>query len=243
MHCGQARPFTQENTPPLWIACVTSLPLMCVSVALLVKEERLWRAQLPSMGVKTFQHTGKEAARIFFCYCCIMAGRNREVLLLALRCLTLISQLILQMLQSHQTQLQQRGTEGGFLSVVQHILLARDVRQLTCVHIFYACGIHSEPQTHTALVSADPNSMLLHAKFNTAQGKAVFVFALSLLPHAEDTNHKKQGETHRAGLLIDFIEWAWNKWLHYSAKGGSSSYFYVSWLLCITGTPVDPGSM
>lgn len=55
--------------------------------------------------------------------------------------------------------------------------------------------------------------MLLHAKFNTAQGKAVFVFALSLLPHAEDTNHKKQGETHRAGLLIDFIEWARNKWV------------------------------
>lgn len=30
MHCGQARPFTQENTPLLWIACVISLPLVCV---------------------------------------------------------------------------------------------------------------------------------------------------------------------------------------------------------------------
>ncbi len=35
-----------------------------VCVTLLVREQRLWRAQLPSMGVKTSQHTGREAARI-----------------------------------------------------------------------------------------------------------------------------------------------------------------------------------
>lgn len=66
---------------------------------------------------------------------------------------------------------------------------------------FCARGVYSQPPPHTALVSPASNSVLLYAKFNIPQGKAVFVFALSSLPHAEDTNHKKQGENtqHWAG--------------------------------------------
>lgn len=88
----------------------------------------------------------------------------------------------------------------GFLGVVQDVLLAWNVRHVMCVicvHVIFfpACGIHSRyTPGFTALVSPVSNSVTLRAKFNIAQGKAVFVFALSSLPHAEDTNRKKQGE-------------------------------------------------
>lgn len=87
------------------------------------------------------------------------------------------------------------------------------MRHLTCVHIiFYACGIYFQPPTHTALVSPVSNSMLLHAKFNITQGKAVFVFALSSLPRAEDTNHKKQGENTQNWSGNRFYRAGPNKW-------------------------------
>lgn len=150
----------------------------------------LWESTAALYGCENILPTSwqRGSPDFFFCCCCwIMAGRNGEVLLSELRCLTLIRRLIL--LNLRQTSLQQHGdifVKGGFLGTVQPIWLTWNVKHLSSVHIifFYACRIYLPPHLslHSSCISGF--RILLHAKFNTAQGKAVFFFALSSVPHA-----------------------------------------------------------
>lgn len=103
----------RKHTTSLENSCqVSRLLCVCVSATLLVKEEGLGESAAALYRYEnTPTHWHRGSSNFCCCCCCIIkAGRNRDVLLSELRCLTVISRLIVVMLPSHPTELQQRGT-------------------------------------------------------------------------------------------------------------------------------------
>lgn len=154
----------------------------------------------------------------FFCCCCwIMAGRNGEVLLSELRCLTLIRRLIL--LNLRQTSLQQHGdifVKGGFLGTVQPIWLTWNVKHLSSVHIiFYACRIYLPPHLslHSSCISGFRIPYFCMPSSIQHKERLCFSLLSPLCPMlSEDTNHKQQGGNTQDCSGNRFYRAGPNKW-------------------------------
>lgn len=160
----------------------------------------LWESTAALYGCENILPTSwqRGSPDFFFCCCCwIMAGRNGEVLLSELRCLTLIRRLIL--LNLRQTSLQQHGdifVKGGFLGTVQPIWLTWNVKHLSSVHIIFFMLV--EYTSHPTSACTPPVSLAFEyfCMPSSIQHKERLCFSLlsPLCPMlSEDTNHKQQG--------------------------------------------------
>lgn len=162
---------SHTHTASLQTTCVTSLSCMCVCYSI-SQRGGIGESTAALYGCENnLTHWQRGSSDFFFCCCCIIVWRIREVLLLELRYLTLISQFILLMLQSHT-----------FCSGVKHIFLALNARHLTCVQIFfYACEIYSQPPTHTALAPQVLNScaFVCQVQYSTRKGGGCLFFVLT----------------------------------------------------------------
>lgn len=95
-----------------------------------IEEERVQRAQLPSMGVGTFSHRQRGRSDFICCYC-ITAWGNRGERLFQLRYLLWIRRIILLILQPSNSA----TSRWWFLSAAERILLVWNEIHLACVHI------------------------------------------------------------------------------------------------------------
>lgn len=176
----------------------------------------LWESTAALYGCENILPTSwqRGSPDFFFCCCCcwIMAGRNGEVLLSELRCLTLIRRLIL--LNLRQTSLQQHGdifVKGGFLGTVQPIWLTWNVKHLSSVHIIFFMLV--EYTSHPTSACTPPVSLAFEfhtfacqVQYSTRKG-CVFLCSLLCAPcylRTQTINNKV--ETHRIVLATDFIE-------------------------------------
>lgn len=125
-------------------------------------------------------HRQRSSSDSFFC-CCIMAGRNREVLLLELRRLTLISQPVLLTLQSHQTWLQQGGKQGFSQSSTTYFARMECEAPDMCSHHFVCLwDIFSTPSAHGSGISSFKfRDSACQVQYSTRKGGVFLCFVLT----------------------------------------------------------------